>query len=173
MSEKKYMLVDVPIIEGKSPEGKVAKTDSLFLYRTRSGKAPIYAALSPYLLIVVLRDGLTLNAIQGSIVDVSLGWHPSRREAWDDDKHLSSILPGNSGRRHSKLTVRSVANHKATLKLSDVLKKAPTVNPPIQRTIYLSPLQLEKWEKLGKGRWLYRFLDNLNDGDLEKLSLVD
>jgi len=158
---KKFMLIDVPIIEVGSPDDRAIKPEILMLHQTRGGDTPIYAALAPYRLIVVLKPGVTLADIQRGVVDVSLGWHPSRREQWNDDDHLAAVLPMNGGRRHSKLTVWAAVNNPHSLKMSAFLADVPRLTPPVrtQRTLDLSPERLAAWEKLGGSKWLYQLLD--------------
>ena len=76
-----------------------------------------YAAHPPYLLIVVCRNGLSLDALSGCIVDASIGWDAGRP---------GYVLPENEGRRHTKITVYRVLERPQDLKrLSEVMAAAP------------------------------------------------
>lgn len=166
MSKQTLVKVDLSICQVTEAKSNLSfDGPALAVKQTRFTDSPIYASIPPYLLLVVLKPGLSLSDIyQDAIIDVSLGWHPARNEKWQNKYHLDSVLKQNRGRRHSKMTVWSIESPvKYDVLLSEILAKSPKIEPErgTRRSIYLSPERLEKWNNLGGNKWLYNHLDSL------------
>lgn len=164
MPKQTLVKIDIPIMQTPS-NGLKFDGPVLAVKQTRYTDSPIYAAIPPYLLLAVLKPGLTLTDLsQGAIIDVSLGWHPARNQKWRDKYHAGCVLRQNRGRRHSKMTIWSIEpSTRYDMLLSEILAQAPKIEPErgTRKSVYLSPERLQKWEKLGGSKWLYRYLDKL------------
>ena len=79
-----------------------------------------YYAAHPPTLAIVVAWGQPLEAYRGQVVDVSLGWD----QGWP-----RFVLPGNEGRRHTKVTIRKslpgLGPEDAERTLVEILMSAP------------------------------------------------
>ena len=93
--------------------------------RQVDGVTRYYYVTRPPRRCIIVTHGQPLPAFHGSVVDASVGW---------DDGHEGFVLPGNEGKKHSKITIRRSIPHAtpedADDTLSSLIARAPRSDRP-------------------------------------------
>ena len=74
-----------------------------------------YVAKKPKRMIIVCRNGLTLESVYGKVVDANVG---------KDSGYPGFVHQEYEGKPNTKVTIRKVVNEQHELKLRDILTKA-------------------------------------------------